>query len=141
MDINEILDSKAMKLAQKQARKIASSRSKTARIAGLAFSKLDKGLLNKNTFKAIKDDLLAALRMLRAFAKREYKAIPSKSLTAFVAGLVYFLIPIDFMPDFIPLVGFADDIALLAWIFARFKNDIDDFKAWEKGHEYVKPTN
>ncbi|MCX2745979.1 YkvA family protein [Mangrovivirga sp. M17] len=141
MDVNEILDSSAMKLAKKQATKIASSRNKSARLAGLAFSKLDKGILNKKTFKAIKGDFLAALRMIKAYAKKEYKKIPTKSLIGILAGMVYFVMPIDFIPDFIPLVGFADDIALLAWIFSNFKHDIDEYRAWEQGHEYVNPTN
>ncbi|QCK14144.1 YkvA family protein [Mangrovivirga cuniculi] len=141
MDVNEILDSSAMKLAKKQATKIAASKNRSARLAGLAFTKMDKGLLSKETFQAIKGDFLAALRMIRAYAKKDYKKIPTKSLIGILAGVVYFVMPIDFIPDFIPLIGFADDIALLAWIFSNFKNDIDEYRAWEQGHEYVDATN
>jgi uncharacterized membrane protein YkvA (DUF1232 family) len=53
-------------------------------------------------------------------------------LVMIVAGLLYFLMPIDAMPDFIPVTGFLDDITIIVWIFNSFKHEIDAFEAWEK---------
>ena len=32
-----------------------------------------------------------------------------------IAALVYFISPLDVMPDFIPFVGYLDDIGVIAW--------------------------
>ena len=49
-----------------------------------------------------------------------------------VAGLVYFVMPLDILPDFIPVTGFLDDITVIIWIFNNFKSEIDAFEAWER---------
>ncbi len=79
------------------------------------------------------DTLRTCLRMLAAYTKGEYREIPWKSLVALVAALIYFVMPLDVIPDFILGFGFADDIALIAWTVKSIKGDIDRFAAWEAG--------
>jgi uncharacterized membrane protein YkvA (DUF1232 family) len=62
-----------------------------------------------------------------------YQALPERSLVAIIAGLLYFLDPLDLIPDFIPLVGFADDAAVLLWVASRLRKDLDAFLQWEVG--------
>lgn len=71
------------------------------------------------------------LRMLKAFVNHEYTAIPRQSLVLIVASLVYFVMPADFIPDFILGLGFIDDAALLGWTLRAVKSDVDDFRQWE----------
>ena len=35
--------------------------------------------------------------------------------SAVVAALVYFISPLDVMPDFVPFVGYLDDLGVIAW--------------------------
>ena len=49
-----------------------------------------------------------------------------------VAGLIYFIYPVDLIPDFIPVSGLIDDVAFIAWIYDYIKEDIDKFLEWEK---------
>ena len=39
---------------------------------------------------------------------------------------------IDLIPDFIPIAGIIDDVALIAWIYDSIREDIDNFLEWEK---------
>jgi len=39
---------------------------------------------------------------------------------AIVAVLFYLILPVDAVPDFIPIVGFADDIAFMLFVFEAF---------------------
>ncbi len=39
---------------------------------------------------------------------------PNHVRTALLAALAYFVLPIDLMPDLLPIVGFTDDAAVLA---------------------------
>jgi len=44
------------------------------------------------------------------------KSVPRRARFAVWALLVYMVSPIDVIPDFIPVIGFADDIVLLALV-------------------------
>ena len=39
---------------------------------------------------------------------------PNWAKTVIISALVYFICPIDINPDFVPVVGFLDDLAILA---------------------------
>lgn len=77
------------------------------------------------------DSLQACLRLLRAWASGTYRQIPWDSLVAIAAAVIYFVMPLDLIPDFILSLGLIDDVALLSWILASVKTDVDRFIAWE----------
>ena len=82
---------------------------------------------------AVRRDAQALVRMAREAVAGRYRALPKRSLVAIIAGLLYFLDPLDLIPDFIPLVGFADDAAVLLWVASRLRKDLDAFLQWEMG--------
>lgn len=45
----------------------------------------------------------------------KYKKVPIGTIAAIVGTLLYVLSPIDFIPDFMPVVGYLDDVAMLAF--------------------------
>jgi uncharacterized membrane protein YkvA (DUF1232 family) len=45
--------------------------------------------------------------------------VPVKAKLVLSAALGYFILPIDFIPDFAPLVGFADDVGVLLMILKQ----------------------
>jgi len=79
----------------------------------------------------VRDSLFACFRLLHAYTKGEYTKIPWQSLLLIIASIVYFVMPIDLLPDFIPISGFFDDVSLVAWTMKTLKSDVDDFRAWE----------
>lgn len=44
-----------------------------------------------------------------------------------IAALVYFITPIDAMPDFAPLLGYLDDIGVIAWTIKFLGNEINSY--------------
>ncbi len=72
------------------------------------------------------------LRMLRAYVWGGYRQIPWRSLTMLTAAIIYFLMPFDFITDFLPLIGLMDDIGVLGWTLKQLKDDVDRFEAWEQ---------
>jgi uncharacterized membrane protein YkvA (DUF1232 family) len=82
---------------------------------------------------AVRRDAQALVRLAREVVTGRYRALPKRSLVAIVAALLYFLDPLDLVPDFIPLVGFADDAAVLLWVASRVRKDLDTFLRWEVG--------
>ncbi|WP_304517677.1 YkvA family protein [Cecembia rubra] len=69
--------------------------------------------------------------MIQAHLSGEFR-VTNKTLGLIVLGLVYFITPLDFIPDFMPLIGFADDLSVLIAIYNSVKHEIDEFKMWEK---------
>ncbi len=89
--------------------------------------------MNKQTgaLKKIHGSLTASFRLLKAYARGEYKAVPKQSLIALVAAIAYFIMPFDVIPDFIAALGLFDDVALFGWVLASMKTDIEKFQQWE----------
>jgi len=69
-------------------------------------------------------------RMVRAYAKGEYRGVSLQGVVLSVAALLYFVAPLDFIPDFL-VIGLVDDIALILWLIKNYKQELEDFQAWE----------
>lgn len=72
------------------------------------------------------------IRMVKSYRKGTYRDIEWQSLVLLVAALVYFITPIDLIPDFIPITGFVDDITVVVWVYNKLQEEIDRYIMWEK---------
>ena len=77
------------------------------------------------------ETLQTMFRLIKASMAGEYTGVPGTTLAAAVAVLIYFLSPIDLIPDFIPVLGLLDDVALVAWFSMTLKHELDRFHEWE----------
>jgi uncharacterized membrane protein YkvA (DUF1232 family) len=75
--------------------------------------------------------LMAMIRLLRAYYRRDYRDLPRKSLVTIIATIIYFVSPIDLIPDWIPLAGYLDDAFLVGLVLKSVKDDLDVFMQWE----------
>lgn len=98
------------------------------------------GLIDRASVKAtgrqgkLKDvwvQLLSFFRLLRAYANGSYRQVSAKALLMIVTAVVYFVSPIDLIPDFILGLGFIDDATVLAWTIRACASDLASFIAWE----------
>ncbi len=86
-----------------------------------------KGLLGK-----ILDDLIVLFRLVKAWSRGKYGKMPIKSISLTIAALLYFVNPFDVIPDFIPAIGYLDDVALIAAGVQAIRGDLSDFKNGKK---------
>jgi uncharacterized membrane protein YkvA (DUF1232 family) len=77
------------------------------------------------------DTLQSLFRLIKLSISGEYTELPASTVVAAVAVLLYFLSPIDLIPDFIPVLGLLDDMALVAWFSTSIKHELDKFHNWE----------
>jgi len=70
------------------------------------------------------------IQMVKSWIAGEYKEVPTTSIIAIVAGLMYLLSPIDLIPDFIPVLGYLDDIFVIGVVFTQVAKDIKLFEQW-----------
>ncbi len=64
--------------------------------------------------------------MIEAVKKREYKLRITNSALA-VLGMLYYVSPVDFIPDFIPLIGRIDDVAVAKFIAGCIVKEIQNY--------------
>jgi uncharacterized membrane protein YkvA (DUF1232 family) len=103
-----------------------------ARLRALAQEATEKaGSLPKDAFKETWAYLQAMLRLIRAYGRGDYRRVPATTLLVIVAALIYIVNPFDFIPDWLPGLGFIDDAVILAFAVAKTKQALDAFMAWE----------
>ncbi len=97
-------------------------------------------LLNKLKHKKwdhIKTEVYQLIEMLKAFRDKTYTKTPWKSISAITFTLLYIINPLDLAPDFIPFIGYLDDISVLTFCLKLVKSDINDFKNWKEHQEVI----
>lgn len=102
------------------------------RLLRLARGAYDKYLSKQRHVRAVKHDLYAMIRLARAWARREYREVPWKTVLYAVAALVYFVNPIDAIPDAFALIGFVDDVAVVGAVGRAIHQDLQRFRTWER---------
>ncbi|WP_460607820.1 YkvA family protein [Hymenobacter terrigena] len=85
-----------------------------------------------NKFKQLFDVGLTLVRLVRAFISGEYRDISTNTVISGLAVLLYVLSPVDLVPDFIPVIGFLDDLSLIGWFVGKFQGEILKFREWEQ---------
>jgi len=78
------------------------------------------------------ETLQSLFRLIKLSISGEYTELPATTVVGAVAVLIYFMSPIDLIPDFIPVLGLLDDMALVAWFSTSIKHELDKFHAWEQ---------
>ena len=71
----------------------------------------------------------------------EYSGVSNANLVLIVGAAVYFLMPVDLVPDFIVGLGFADDAAVIAWVVHAVRDELAKFKACHHEKEKTKPEH
>lgn len=87
--------------------------------------------LPREAFKDTWPYLLTMLRLIRAYYRGEYRAVTESTLIVIIAAIIYFVSPLDVIPDAIPVLGYLDDATVLAIALRRTRQDLDDFMIWE----------
>lgn len=72
------------------------------------------------------------IEMFRAWIKGDYREIPKRSIVMIIAAIIYFVSPIDLIPDFIVGLGFFDDAAVIGYTIRQISSDIDKFEEWKE---------
>lgn len=114
--------------AEKQAKVIIEDPEAAVSMADKAQQKFRK---NQSKLGTVRRDLETLIRMLKAWGKGKYKGIGIANLLVVAGAVFYFLNPIDAVADFLPLIGFTDDIAVITFAIARLRDEFNKFQDWE----------
>lgn len=119
------------KKAKRKASGIIDDPKRLKSLLGASVKKLQELKHDKGGLKKLKETIPTFNKMIRSYISGDYKKLPWKSLLLIATGLVYFVSPIDIIPDFIPVAGFLDDMTIILWIVNAIREDVEDFQEWE----------
>jgi len=95
-------------------------------------------LLNKAVAKAknaaplhdVRDTLKLFFGIVKDWIKGNYTRIPTGSLIVIFIALIYFVSPVDLIPDFLP-TGLIDDAFIISLVSKQVSNDLEKYRKWK----------
>ncbi|RSD28265.1 YkvA family protein [Mesobacillus subterraneus] len=104
---------------------------KTDTLLSAASRKADE---KKNSLPEVWDNLQLLFDLVSAWRRGDYKKIPTGSILTIIAAIIYFVSPIDIIPDFIIGLGFVDDAAVIGFVLKQITADLEKFRIWKEEH-------
>ena len=79
-------------------------------------------------------ELPAIISMVYSYFKGEYKNLSKRTLIILVGAIFYFVMPLDFVSDAVPIFGLVDDAAVISFCYSMVSNDIKKYKGWQNSN-------
>lgn len=77
------------------------------------------------------DKVKELLEMLSEYSKGNFR-LNDAAVGWIVATLAYLILPTDLIPDFLPVIGFADDAAAFVIAFQKLSQELEYFRSWKE---------
>ena len=113
-----------------KAKEYANDKNKAKKLVDEALKKADREKGKKGPLDDAWEKVQLLFGMVKDWATGEYKDVPIGSIIIIIIAILYFLNPLDVIPDAILGVGMADDVFVLGLVFKQVSSDMDKYKAW-----------
>ena len=70
--------------------------------------------------------------LIRSYVKKEYTDIPIGIIVSVLGALIYFVSPVDLIPDVLPGIGLLDDAAVVGIALIGVKDDVEEYRRWRE---------
>ena len=112
----------------KKAKSLLGDKNKTLSKIQEGFQKATE---NEGSLSHIWEKVQLLFSLARDYANGTYNDVSRGSIVAIIASLLYFLSPIDVIPDFILGIGLLDDAFVLGYVYKRVAKEIDKYQEWK----------
>lgn len=79
----------------------------------------------------------AMVSLIKSYARKEYTKLPLGTGFAIVSALIYFLSPIDLIPDVLPGLGHIDDALVIEICWNFVEDDVEEYMRWREANGFV----
>ena len=77
------------------------------------------------------------ISLVKNYVQGKYTTVPYGTILAILSALIYFLAPIDIVPDFIPLAGYLDDMAVVGLCMTMVNTDLENYEKWRQSQGLI----
>lgn len=95
------------------------------------YNELNEKFEKNGKIKKFLSDFKLLFSMVRDYASGKYSEVPWYIIAAIGSSLLYVLSPIDLIPDFIPVIGYVDDAAIMAICLKFVHLEVEKYKKWK----------
>jgi uncharacterized membrane protein YkvA (DUF1232 family) len=127
-DMSDKDEPKGFDKAKRKAVKLVESSNKLQKLVDKS---LKKANIKNSSIKGFIGDLKKLIRLVTAYAKGSYRDVSVMVLVYVVGAIVYFVNPLDVIPDFILGFGFVDDATVIAFVIKKIYIELTAFTLWE----------
>ena len=142
MSVNQSTDANEVQMDQekimkeyaknkKEAEETLKDEKKTEEKLNEGVNKLNDVSKKSNIISKLFEDLKLLFEVVGAWIKGTYKEIPYATIVAIFGALLYFISPIDVIPDFIPVIGYIDDAFVIGLTIKAVSHDLENYKEWK----------
>ena len=99
---------------------------------GLLKKAILKARNNKGTLGDTWEKLQLFFDLVQAYSKGEYRNVAPATILTIIGAILYFVSPLDVVPDFLVGLGILDDAAVITFTLKKLSTEIDEFKKWKQ---------
>ncbi|MCM3690110.1 YkvA family protein [Neobacillus niacini] len=102
------------------------------RTEGLLKKAILKARNNKGTLGEAWGKLQLFFDLVQAYSKGEYRNVSPATILTIIGAILYFVSPLDVVPDFLVGLGILDDAAVISFTLKKLSVEIEAFKIWKR---------
>jgi uncharacterized membrane protein YkvA (DUF1232 family) len=87
--------------------------------------------IDSTALQNVLDDLFLMISLVRDWMSGSYRKIPKRAIVAILGAIIYFVMPVDSIPDFLPGIGYIDDALVIALVIKSIHMDLMEYKQWK----------
>lgn len=98
---------------------------------GLLKKAILKARDNKGALGESWEKLQLFFDLVQAYSKGEYRNVAPATILTIIGAILYFISPLDVVPDFLVGLGILDDAAVISFTLKKLSVEINDYKKWK----------